>query len=226
MVIVLETLVYYLQRFTYFLGAKIMVILPFYRLWRRFRFWWQSLVPVSVPVTEPGSGSGTGFHWRFRFRFRFRCEIQFRSSPNPDDVMSLEAEKYARITLSHARTTIQCGWIRCEEDLPDNWSSPFPSQRWCWHGMDTSSPNPSSWDVFLCWLHGLHLDWDFLTSPSLQPVVLEPVGWYPPRNSPELKHRRGMAQRVQKPGRLLPSYHLEIIGGVEAGASYYRHEVL
>ena len=34
--------------------------------------------------------------------------------------MSLEAEKYARITLSHARTTIQCGWIRCEEDLPDN----------------------------------------------------------------------------------------------------------
>ena len=70
------------------------------------------------------------------------------------------------------------------------------------------------------------MDWDFLTSPSLPPVVLEPVGCYPARNSPKLKHDRGMARRVQKPGRLLPFYYLEILRGVEAGASYHRHEVL
>ena len=52
-------------------------------------------------------------------------------------------------------------------------------------------------------------------------LVLEPVGCYPPRTSLKPQNRRGMAQRVQKPGRLLPSYHLEILGGVEAGASYH-----
>ena len=51
-------------------------------------------------MTEPGSGSGTGFHWRFRFRFRFRCEIQFRSSPNPDDTC-----------LSRRRNTLESPYL-------------------------------------------------------------------------------------------------------------------
>ena len=63
-------------------------------------------------------------------------------------------------------------------------------------------------------------------SLETEEVVLKPVGCYTPRTSPKLQHRRGMAQRVQKPGRLLPSYHLEILRGVGAGASYHRHEVL
>ena len=43
------------------------------KLWSDRR---KSLVPVPVPVTEPG----TGFHrW-----FRYRSEIQFRSGPSYD----------------------------------------------------------------------------------------------------------------------------------------------
>ena len=53
-------------------SAKIMVILPFYRIWQRLRFghrdraWHrsqyrlQSLVPVPVPVPDFTGGSGTG----------------------------------------------------------------------------------------------------------------------------------------------------------------------
>ena len=54
----------------------------------------------------------------------------------------------------------------------------------------------------------------------------EQVGCYPPRTFPKVQRRRGMAQWVQKLAQLHPSYHLEILGGVEAEASYHRHKFL
>ena len=52
------------------------------------------------------------------------------------------------------------------------------------------------------------------------------IGIVPSSDFPEAPTSLRAGTTGSKPGRLLPSYNLKILGGVEAGASFHRHEVL
>ena len=77
----------------------------------RAGYWRQSLVPVSVPVTWPGTVSGDRAWYRFRYRISLVIPVLARkSSPAPNSNIALTGAR-ARcdlVAIYHARPNSAC----------------------------------------------------------------------------------------------------------------------